>query len=190
MTTVTPVYTVGHSTRELDDFVALLRGHGITRLVDVRTIPRSRRNPQFNREALPAPLGEAGIAYVHMGGLGGLRSPRADSTNTAWRTSGFRGYADYMETAEFAANLQALIEQARREPLAIMCAEAVPGHCHRSLVSDALVARGLDVRHITSRDPAVAHVLTSFARIDGHRVTYPAPMPCELPLEGEGRGPV
>lgn len=182
MATPPRVYTVGHSTRALDDFIALLRAHGITRLVDVRTIPRSRHNPQFDRDAMPAPLAAAGIAYVHMGGLGGLRKARADSTNTAWRNRGFRGYADYMQTPEFAASLEALIAQARQGPVAIMCAEAVPWRCQHSLISDALVARGVEVRHITSLETPNAHVLTSFARVDGERVTYPGTAQPELPL--------
>jgi uncharacterized protein (DUF488 family) len=176
------LYTIGHSTRELHDFVRRLRAHGITRLVDVRTIPRSRRHPQFDRETLPAPLAEAGIVYAHMGGLGGRRTPRPDSTNTAWRNAGFRGYADYMQTSEFRTSLEALIEQARRDRVAIMCAEAVPWRCHRSLVADALVARQVDVHHITTADRADPHALTAFARVDGDRVSYPATNQTELPL--------
>jgi uncharacterized protein (DUF488 family) len=176
------VYTIGHSTRALGELVALLRAHGVTRLVDVRSLPRSRRHPQFNREALPEPLARAGIGYAHMPGLGGLRKPRRDSINTAWRNDGFRGYADYMQTPEFAASLGALLEQAGREPTAIMCAEAVPWRCHRSLISDALVACDIDVRHITTVDRAEPHRLTTFARVDGARVTYPGQT--SLPLTG------
>ena len=168
------MYTIGHSTRSLDEFVALLCAHHVARLVDVRTIPRSRRHPQFNREALPGPLGDAGIAYVHMGGLGGLRKPHADSVNTGWRNAGFRGYADYMQTPEFATSLMALLAHAGATPTAIMCAEAVPWRCHRSLIADALVVRGVDVFHIIGPGPAGRHQLTVFARIDGLRITYPA----------------
>ena len=142
--------------------------------MDVRTLPRSRRNPQFNRETLPAELSAAGLAYIHMAGLGGLRRPDPHSTNTAWRNAGFRGYADHMQTAEFAQNLEALIARARQRSTAIMCAESVPWRCHRSLIADALTARGVGVRHILSPTRADPHVLTSFARVDGTHVTYPA----------------
>jgi uncharacterized protein (DUF488 family) len=168
------MYTIGHSTRRIDELVALLQAHGVKQLVDIRKIPRSRRHPQFNRETLPGSLAPAGIAYVHMAGLGGLRRPRADSPNTGWRNAGFRGYADYMQTPEFTENLAALLAHARAAPTAIMCAEAVPWRCHRSLVSDALTVRGVDVYHILGPAPANRHNLTSFARIDGERITYPA----------------
>jgi uncharacterized protein (DUF488 family) len=168
------MYTVGHSTRAIDEFLALLRAHGVTQLVDVRTIPRSRRHPQFNRETLPGPLGEAGIAYVHMAGLGGLRKPRADSINAGWRNAGFRGYADYMQTPEFETNLAALLTHAAIAPTAIMCAEAVPWRCHRSLIADALTVRGVEAFHILGPGPADPHRLTAFARVDGQRITYPA----------------
>lgn len=168
------IWTVGHSTRSADELVALLRAHAIERLVDVRTIPRSRRHPHFNREALPESLEAAGIAYAHMAGLGGLRHPRPDSRNTAWRDDGFRGYADYMQTPEFARNLQALSELASRERIAVMCAEAVPRRCHRSLLADALAARGVAVRHILTPDRVERHALTPTARVEGTRVTYPA----------------
>jgi uncharacterized protein (DUF488 family) len=168
------MYTIGHSTRSLDEFVALLCAHHVARLVDVRTIPRSRRHPQFNREALPGPLGDAGIAYVHMGGLGGLRKPHAGSINTAWRNAGCRGYADYMQTREFETDLTALLDHAGATPTAIMCAEVVPWRCHRSLIADALAVRGVEVFHIIGLAPAERHELTPFARIDGVRITYPA----------------
>src|SRR5262249_22666019 len=168
------IHTIGHSTRSMDALIEFLRAHDIACLVDVRTIPRSRRHPQFNREAMPAPLADAGISYLHMPGLGGLRKPRRDSTNTAWRNEGFRGYADHMQTSEFAANVEALLERARGARTAIMCAEAVPWRCHRSLLSDALVARGVEVFHITSATRADPHRLSSFARVDGTRVRYPA----------------
>jgi uncharacterized protein (DUF488 family) len=175
------VHTIGHSTRTIDALIEMLRAHGVTRLVDVRSIPRSRRNPQFNRDAMPKPLRAAGISYTHMPELGGLRKARRDSVNTAWRNDGFRGYADYMQTPEFDASVDALLEDARREPIAYMCAEAVPWRCHRSLLSDALVVRGVDVRHITSPTRAEPHKLTSFARVRGTRVTYP-PEQSELQL--------
>lgn len=177
------IYTIGHSTRSLDELIALLRAHGVVRLVDVRTVPRSRRHPHWNREAMPAPLRDAGIAYAHMAGLGGLRQPRRDSINTAWRNDGFRGYADHMQTDEFRTSLEALLAHAAEAPTAIMCAEAVPWRCHRSLIADGLVARGVDVRHILTPAPASPHKLTPFARIDGTTVTYPAPAQPSLPLD-------
>ena len=176
------LYTIGHSTRPIDTVIELLLAHGVARLIDVRTYPRSRRNPQFNREALAEPLAAAGVSYVHMPALGGLRKPRADSINTAWREDGFRGYADHMQTSEFSAGLDALVAEAERQPTAIMCAEAVPWNCHRSLISDALSARGLEVRHITAIHRAEPHRLREFARIDGDRVIYPGQT--SLPLGG------
>jgi uncharacterized protein (DUF488 family) len=178
MTAALRVYTIGHSTRALDALIALLRSHGVARLVDVRTVPRSRRHPHFNREALPEVLRDAGITYAHMPGLGGLRRPRSDSINTAWRNEGFRGYADYMQTEPFADSLETLVTVAAEAPTAIMCAEAVPWRCHRSLIADALVARGIEVRHILTSTRADAHSLTAFATLDGTGVSYPAPSPC------------
>jgi uncharacterized protein (DUF488 family) len=179
------VYTIGHSTRALDELIALLRGHGVVRLVDVRTVPRSRRHPHFNRERLPEPLRDAGLAYEHMAGLGGLRHPRRDSPNAGWRNAGFRGYADYMQTPEFERSLGALMAEAAREPVVIMCAEALPWRCHRSLIADALTVRGVEVRHIMSAARADRHVLTRFAVVDGTRLTYPAdPVQPDLPAAG------
>jgi len=170
------VLTIGHSTRTLDAFIELLRVHGVKHLVDVRTIPRCRHNPQFNRDTLPDALRAAGIAYLHLPGLGGLRHPRADSPNTAWRNEAFRGFADYMQTPQFATSLEELIALARQEPTALMCAEAVPWRCHRSLVADALLARGIPVDHIMGVEGPGSlrpHTLTAWARIDGDRVSYP-----------------
>jgi uncharacterized protein (DUF488 family) len=166
------IHTIGHSTRSLADFIDLLRAHGIRQLVDIRSIPRSRRHPQFSGEALGESLGEEGIRYRHQPELGGMRRPRPDSRNTAWRVEGFRGYADYMETPAFDGALEALIAIAGVSPTVIMCAEAVPWRCHRQLVADALVARGVEVRHITSTSAAQEHTLTDFARIDRGRVVY------------------
>ena len=177
------IATVGHSTRSLDALVEILRAHGIAMVVDVRTVPRSRRNPQFNRDTVPAGLGEASIAYAHLPALGGLRKPRPDSINAAWRNPGFRGYADYMQTAEFAAGLDALRALGRARPTAIMCAEAVPWRCHRSLIADALTARGVRVEHLLGGGRVDVHTLTSFARVDGPTVTYPAPTPLALPFD-------
>ena len=167
------IYTVGHSTRSAEEFVALLTAHAIGRLVDVRTIPRSRRNPQFGSEALAATLAEVGIEYLWLRALGGLRRPRPDSVNSGWRNESFRGYADYMQTPEFAEAVDELVALGGGDDLAIMCAEAVPWRCHRSLIGDALVVRGVDVLDIMSLDKAVPHRLTSFARVDGTRITYP-----------------
>ncbi len=154
----------------------MLKAHGVETLVDVRTVPRSRHNPQFERTALVKSLPAAGIAYRHMPALGGLRHPHGDSVNTGWRNASFRGYADYMQTPEFAAALDELIALGQQSRVAIMCAEAVPWRCHRSLIADALTVRGIPVEHImslTSRNP---HKLTPFARVDGHQLTYPAPL--------------
>jgi uncharacterized protein (DUF488 family) len=151
----------------------MLHAHGIRQLVDVRTIPRSRRNPQFNRENLPASLGAAGIVYYHIPGLGGLRHPRRDSINTGWRNASFRGFADYMQTPEFHGNLAKLIELASDGETAIMCAEAVPWRCHRSLIADALVARGMTVLEILTMAKSQPHSLTPIAKVDGTQVTYP-----------------
>ncbi len=170
---LTVVLTIGHSTRTLEALLHLLQAHAVKRLVDVRTVPRSRHNPQFNRDTLPEALCAAGIRYTHMPGLGGLRHPRADSVNAAWRNDSFRGFADHMQTPEFATSLEALIEPARKERLAIMCAEAVPWRCHRSLIADALVARGISVRHIMTPTRAEPHTVTPWARVEGKSVTYP-----------------
>lgn len=167
------MWTIGHSTRSLDTLIELLRAHGIERVADVRRFPRSRRHPHMNAEALARDLPAAGLAYRHFPGLGGFRRPRADSRNTGWRHASFRGYADYMETTEFAAHLASLLDEARAARTTIMCAEAVPWRCHRSLISDALVARGVEVRHILGLAPAEPHALTAGARVVGGRVIYP-----------------
>jgi uncharacterized protein (DUF488 family) len=174
------VWTIGHSTRALDELVALLRAHGIATLVDVRTVPRSRRHPHFARDVLAERLPEAGIAYAHMPGLGGLRKPRAGSPNAGWRNAGFRGYADHMQTPSFDHHLAELMRIAGGSRTAVMCAEAVPWRCHRSLLSDALVVRDVDVRHITGPGTARPHVLTPWAQREGVRLTYP-------PAQGELR---
>ena len=167
------IYTIGHSTRAIDEFIALLAAHEITQLADVRTIPKSRRHPHFSKEALSASLPAVGIAYRHFAALGGLRKPRADSTNTAWRHQSFRGYADYMETAAFGQALDELVAWSREAPTSVMCAEAMWWQCHRRLLADALVARAIEVRHIMAAAPAQPHELTEFARIDDSRVRYP-----------------
>ena len=168
------VFTIGHSTRTIADFIHLLKAHAVQRVIDVRTIPLSRHNPQFNRDQLSSALHRVRMHYTHMPGLGGLRHARSDSSNTAWRNASFRGYADYMQTAAFDENLSRCIALGRRERVVLMCAEAVPWRCHRSLIADALIVRGIDVREITSGVRARPHALTQWALVTGTRVTYPA----------------
>lgn len=169
--------TIGHSTRPIEEFVRVLRANGVETVVDVRTVPRSRHNPQFNADALPAALAAAGLAYVHMPALGGLRRARPDSPNTGWRNASFRGYADYMQTPEFQTAIEQLVELGRRTRAAVMCAESVPWRCHRSLISDALAARGIAVEHILDEKSRKPHQVTPFAQIDGTRITYPPEEP-------------
>ncbi|MGH9740263.1 MAG: DUF488 family protein [Candidatus Acidiferrales bacterium] len=168
------VFTIGHSTRPIDEFIELLQAHGVKQIIDIRTIPKSRHNPQFNSDALAAALHGAKIRYVHIKELGGLRHARKDSVNLGWRNASFRGFADYMQTPEFAAALDRAIELARQRPSALMCAEAVPWRCHRSLVGDALLVRGFRVEDIISAAAPRPHSLTSFARVRGREITYPA----------------
>jgi uncharacterized protein (DUF488 family) len=167
------LYTVGHSTRSAAEFVAILAAHQVRQLADVRTVPRSRRHPQFEREALAAHLAAHGIGYRHVPRLGGLRRPRRDSTNTAWRTPGFRGYADYMQTPDFEAGVAELLAYAATGQTVVMCAEALWWRCHRALLADALVARGVAVWHILSPTERQPHRLTPFARVESGRVSYP-----------------
>ncbi|HET7349015.1 MAG TPA: DUF488 domain-containing protein [Acidobacteriaceae bacterium] len=171
------IFTVGHSTRTAEEFIALLRAHAIEQLVDVRTIPRSRHNPQFAGDALSRSLHDGGIPYRHMKALGGLRHARRESVNTGWRNTSFRGYADYMQTPEFEQALDELIALARERRTAIMCAEAVPWRCHRSLIADALLVRGIDAEEIASATSTRRHTLTSFAQVNGTRITYPPQNP-------------
>jgi len=165
--------TIGHSTRTIEEFVRLLQAHAVTRAVDVRTVPRSRHNPQFNRDTLPASLKTAAIGYMHMAELGGLRRTTRDSINTGWRNVSFRGYADYMQTAEFNEAIERLIQLMSQDQIAVMCAEAVPWRCHRSLIADALSVRGIRSEEIVSPTRTRVHVLTSFAKVDGSRIFYP-----------------
>jgi uncharacterized protein (DUF488 family) len=169
------IFTLGHSNRSLEFLVALLQGYEVERLVDVRTIPRSRHNPQFNRETLPEMLKIVGIAYSHLAALGGLRAARKDSVNAGWTNASFRGFADYMQTPEFERGLQELLALAGKETVAIMCAEAVPWRCHRSLIADALTVRKVHVFHIMSRISAPRHHITPWAKVQGKQITYPAP---------------
>lgn len=169
------LFTVGHSTRPIADFIELLQGHSVSLLVDVRTLPRSRHNPQFNGTELAETLRVAGIRYLHCKNLGGLRRPTKDSINAGWRNKSFRGYADYMATEEFSRALDAVLAYIHQgERVALMCAEGAPFRCHRSLIADAALVRGETVSEITSRHRATVHRLTSFARIDKGRLTYPA----------------
>lgn len=169
------LWTIGHSTKPIDEFLSLLNAHGIQRLVDVRTIPRSRYNPQFNTEALASSLAGAAISYQHSASLGGLRKPREDSINTGWRNESFRGYADYMQSEAFQKTLDELEAVSQALRTAVMCAEAMPWRCHRSLLADALVVRSSEVRHIMSTKKADRHRLTSFARVENGMLHYPDP---------------
>lgn len=168
------VHTIGHSTHPMDEFERLLHAYDITSLVDVRTVPGSRHNPQFGQELLSESLRNSHIDYTWMKELGGLRHTTKASPNMAWRNASFRGYADYMQTPEFAAAIDSLISIAERHTVAIMCAEAVPWRCHRSLIGDALLVRGIAVLDIMTESSAPPHKLTSFAKVDGSRVWYPA----------------
>lgn len=167
------VFTVGHSTLPIEQFIQLLRTYGIRCLLDIRTVPKSRHNPQFNGEALEQSLASAGIGYRLLPALGGLRHAKKDSPNTGWRNKSFRGYADYMRTAAFGQGLRTLIELSRQGRIAIMCAEAVPWRCHRSLVADALQVRGIPVVEILSETSHRMHKLTPFAHVEGDEITYP-----------------
>jgi uncharacterized protein (DUF488 family) len=169
------MWTVGHSTRSLPELTTLVRAHGVTLIADVRRYPRSRRHPHFNVEALPAALARTGLGYVHLPGLGGLRREQPDSVNQGWRNPAFRGYADYMQMPEFAHELDRLRSLGGAARVAVMCAEAVWWRCHRSLIADALVARGEPVLHILTAERPEAHRLRDFARVDAGRVSYPGP---------------
>jgi uncharacterized protein (DUF488 family) len=168
------VMTIGHSTRTLEEFIHLLQVHGAACVVDVRTVPRSRHNPQFNKDSLPKSLEGSGLRYVHMAGLGGLRHAKSDSINLGWRNASFRGFADYMQTPEFEKSLEELILLANQEQIVLMCAEAVPWRCHRSLIADALLARGIRTEDILGTAQRQVHTLTPFAQVQGTVVTYPA----------------
>jgi uncharacterized protein (DUF488 family) len=168
-------YTIGHSTHDLDRFVALLRGAGVAGVADVRRWPRSRRHPQFDDDALAVELPLRAIGYAHLPDLGGRRTPRPDSVNDGWEHEAFRGYADHMATPEFAAALETLEGLCAERPTAAMCAEATWWRCHRRLVADALVVRDWSVLHLMPGGPVMAHELTPFAVVDGGRLTYPTP---------------
>lgn len=167
------IFTIGHSTRPIEEFVRLLKAHEVKRLVDVRTVPRSRHNPQFNRDVLSHALHATRLHYTYLRGLGGFRPAHANSINTGWRNASFRGFADYMQTPQFREHLDELIALAKEEQVAIMCAEAVPWRCHRSLIADALLVRGIEAREITSLTGTQLHKLTPWARVSGTEVSYP-----------------
>lgn len=167
------VATVGHSTHPIEDFIRSLQAHGITRIIDVRAIPRSRHNPQFNQDCLARSLKEAGIGYAHLPDLGGLRHASSASRNLGWRNEAFRGFADYMGTPAFEKGFRKLLRFARNGKIALMCAEAVPWACHRCLIADALLVRGIRVNHILSAWRYEPHMLTPFAKISDAHVTYP-----------------
>jgi uncharacterized protein (DUF488 family) len=167
------IWTIGHSTRSIDDFISLLKKNEIKLLADVRSLPGSKRYPQFNREALAESLNVHRIRYEHFPELGGRRKPKADSRNTAWRNASFRGYADYMETEQFQQGIERLLALAREAgPAAIMCAEAVWWRCHRSLISDFLKVRGIEVMHILDANKVEPHPFTSAARIGDGKLSY------------------
>jgi len=175
------VLTVGHSTRTLENFISLLKTHSVTRVADVRTVARSRHNPQFNKDSLPEELKKADLGYIHLPGLGGLRHAKPDSLNLGWRNASFRGYADYMQTPEFEGSFDELIQLAKQDRIAIMCAEAVPWRCHRSLIADALLVRGIRVEDIMSPTSRTVHALTPFAKVRGTTITYPTEVSRGIP---------
>jgi uncharacterized protein (DUF488 family) len=181
------VCTIGHSNRTIEEFVGLLRHNGIACLLDIRTVPKSRHNPQFGQDQLAASLAAAGIEYRYLPGLGGLRRPRKDTPNGAWRNTSFRGYADYMQTEDFVDNVEAVIELGRGTPCALMCAEAVPWRCHRSLVADALLVRGVRVDDIIDARQRRPHKLTPFAHVEGLRITYPPEAQQQAPEPAPGK---
>jgi len=172
------MFTIGHSTLPIEVFLKILRENGVQMIADIRTVPKSRHNPQFAQENLAPALEASGIGYHWFRELGGLRHARKDSINTGWRNASFRGYADYMQTKEFAAALGSLLAGVPHEHTALMCAEAVPWRCHRSLVGDALAVRGIEVEDITyssnGKNRHEAHTMTPFARVEGQRLWYPA----------------
>lgn len=176
---MTTIYTIGHSTRTIDEFIELLQQYGVTQLVDIRTVPGSRHNPQFGQKALEASLETHDIHYIYMEHLGGLRKKSNLSVNMGWHNESFRNYADYMQTDEFSTALDELIQTAASKQTAIMCAEAVPWRCHRSLVGDALIIRDIIVRDIMTLTNAPNHKLTKFAHVDGTTLTYPTDEPTE-----------
>lgn len=184
----TLVCTIGHSNRPIEEFIDLLRQNGVECLLDIRTVPKSRHNPQFGQDQLPLSLAASGIAYRQMPGLGGLRRPLKDSPNSAWRNTSFRGYADYMQTPEFNANVEEVVALAADTRCVLMCAESVPWRCHRSMVADALAVRGIVAEHIINPGKRRPHTLTPFARVDGTRIWYPPEETKEASSDPDGQG--
>ncbi len=166
------VFTIGHSTMPLEDFISIMKANSVETVADVRTVPRSRHNPQFNKETLPGELKKAGLEYSHWSTLGGLRHTRPDSVNTGWINASVRGFADYMQTGEFTKGIEELVESARQKRTAVMCAEALPWRCHRSLIADALTVRGMKVEHLMGKGKSLEHQITPWARVDGLTITY------------------
>jgi uncharacterized protein (DUF488 family) len=175
MSATNTIYTIGHSTRSLTSFIGILKAFRVTTVIDIRAIPQSRHNPQFGRETLSAALEGAGIHYLHCNGLGGFRKTQKDSMNTGWISRAFRGFADYMQTLEFAQAIRRVQDLAAMERVVLMCTEGNPYRCHRRLVSDALISEGVRVEHISGPRSSRAHTLTAFARVEGGRISYPAP---------------
>jgi uncharacterized protein (DUF488 family) len=171
------IYTIGHSTRPLPEFIGILKAYRITLVIDIRSLPRSRHNPHFDRNTLSETLRDAGIRYLHCADLGGFRRPEKDSVNTAWSSRAFRGFADYMQTTEFSRAIGLLIDVLESETPVLMCAEGNPFRCHRRLIADTLVVRGIRVMHIATRRSARPHTLTPFARVRDAVITYPAAEP-------------
>lgn len=167
------IFTIGYSTRTFDEFMELLTAFNVKLLVDVRSVPRSRHNTQFNKENLQITLKNLDVKYIHMPEIGGFRRSRADSVNTSWKNKSFRGYADFMQTKEFTEQLLRIIALPRENNLAVMCAEALPWRCHRSLIADALVVRNFIVKHIISKDTCINHTLSEWAQVHGTKITYP-----------------
>jgi len=183
------IFTIGHSTHDMATFKTILRAYGINQLIDVRSIPRSRHNPQFNADTIAPTLRNAKIGYRSMKGLGGLRHARKDSVNTAWLNASFRGFADYMQTEAFKKNLEKLIQLSTKKHIAIMCGEAVPWRCHRSLIGDALLIRGIDVIDIYSATQSKPHTLTPWAKVHGLQITYPATLPLKKAYSPRHKNP-
>ena len=181
------VYTIGHSNRPIEEFLALLREHGIERVLDIRTVPKSRHNPQFGQDQLPASLEAAGIGYAYIRELGGLRRAHKDTPNSGWRNASVRGYADHMQTRDFKEHVEEVAGMAQASRCALMCAEAVPWRCHRSMVADALTVRGVAVEHIINKGKTKPHTLTPFAHVIGTRITYPPPDSGEEAPASEGQ---
>ena len=170
----TVVFTIGHSTRTIAEFIEIIKAYGIKQVVDIRTIPRSRYTPQFNEDTIRESLKAVKIGYLHIKGLGGLRHALKDSLNSGWKNASFRGFADYMQTRDFDESLEKLIETAAKRATVIMCAEAVPWRCHRALVGDALLVRGVQVRDIMSVNSSRDHTLTPWAKVNGEKIIYPS----------------